>query len=79
MDLIRDGVLWKFMLEQIAQKAEKSNKRIRFDVENDVILCNDTLAAETIADFLEAIGYDVAKTGIYDEEGGNVWYYIDVE
>lgn len=80
MDLIRDGVLWKFMVEQIAQNAEKSGiSGIQLDTENDVILCNDESAAEIIADFLEKIGYDVAKTGTYDEECGTVWYYIDVE
>lgn len=80
MDIIKDGVLWGHMIKSITEKCDNHTfSGVHFDTDGDVILCDDERAAEIIADFLQMIGYDVATTGIYDEESGNTWYYIDVE
>lgn len=81
MDIINDGVLWGHMIKSITEKCDKHTfSGVHFDADGDVILCDDENAAEIVADFLEMIGYDVAKTGTYDmSEPGKIWYYIDIE
>lgn len=80
MDLIKQGVLWNYIIQNIEAHADDSScSGVHFDTDGDVILCDDEQAAEIIADFLEKIGFDVAKTSVYDEECGNTWYCIDVE
>lgn len=80
MDIVNTGVLWNHIIQNIEANAEKrALSGVKFDTDGDVILCDDERAAEIIADFLEKIGFDVAKTSVYDEECGNTWYCIDVE
>ena len=53
----------------------------------DEILCETDALADTIADLLEAMGYDEVNTGYYDpvedEAAGEVdrltgWYYVSI-
>ena len=75
-----DGYLWSHILKSIPIKEDKKTfSGVQFSTDGDVILCDNEKAAEIVADFLELIGYDIATTGIYDEERGTTWYYIDVE
>ena len=80
MDLINDGTLWSHIIKNLAEKCGKpSTTGTHFGTDGDLILCDDQIAAENIADFLEMIGYDVAMTGTYDDYDGKTWYYIDVD
>lgn len=78
---INGSNLWQYIIDQISSRAEifSSSSKTIFETDGDLILCNSEPAAEAVADFLEAIGYNVATTGTYDEECGQTWYYIDVE
>lgn len=80
MDIINDGFLWHHMLKTIPLKEDKKTfSGVHFSTDGDLILCDNENAAEIIADFLEAIGYDVASTGTYDGSTEPPWYYVDVE
>lgn len=79
---INGSNLWQYIIDQISSRAEifsSSSSKTIFETNGDLILCNNETAAKAVADFLEAIGYNVATTGTYDEECSQTWYYIDVE
>ena len=88
MDLINDGILWRHIIQQI-QNGYTAGHGAKFHIwtDGDMLLVDDESAAETIADFLEIMGFDTC-TGYYDpkedQEGGTVneytgWHYISIE
>ena len=88
MDLINDGVLWRHIIRRIQNDAAgEYGARFHIWTDGDMLLVDDETAAETIADFLEILGFDVC-TGYYDpnedQQSETVneytgWHYIDIE
>lgn len=85
MDLINDGILWNFIYEKLSGGYKSQFTGVEMWSDGSEILVNNENAAEYIADFLEALGYE-AHTGYYDpkqdERDGCVdehtgYYYIN--
>lgn len=89
VDIIGDGILWQHIISRIESGcAENVGPRFHIWTDGNDILVDDEGVAETIADFLEILGFDTATTGYFDpledarsgeEDDHTGWYYISVE
>lgn len=86
MDIINDGVLWQHIIQRIRDR-DVVMPNFEMWTDGDVLLVSTEEAANCIADFLTAIGFD-CLTGYYDPVEDRIsrlvddhtgWYYIDVQ
>lgn len=74
MDLIQDGVLWRFMVDRVILFGNS-----HIETNGDVLLFDNQEMAEHIAEFLHVLGYDTVEVEARNDwEPGRAWYSIDV-
>lgn len=85
MDFI-DRRIWKYLCQSL-QDNEKYNRH-GFWSDGYEILCKTEAQAETLANFLEDMGFDYVTTGYYDpeedERNNDVdrytgWWYVNID